>query len=341
MKIKITSLLVCSLFVLTFCFSFSLNVTKVSAATDPVTMDLNWDGTCTDAPTISSTPSYLFFWSGDTVNLNAVNQSSHELDIVINGSGGPITASGGSQLFTRTLSDELNILVYPDSSTGCGNKPAVGYAYIFGAATVSPLSCTLSDNKVWTISANYNNVASVDVLYRGSTYVGDYQTTKGGPGSGDFDTSFQFSAQTTAQTYYLYDGTSTSDILLGQTTCPKAVAPVSPPPSSTDTGTSSTSETSTPGATTTTPTSSSTTPAPTLTKINPINPNIVASANKTISSSNDSLLVGGGIGVLALVIILVILGLTGIWNAPKQFAQYIWHKLHKSAITNPPANPQP
>lgn len=218
-KLKKHAHLILGIFVLLS--ACSVLVGKANAATDPVSLTLNWDNNCSDAPTISSTPSNLYYLSGDSVNLNITNQSSQVLDVTINQSGGPLSANGGNENVSRTLSDTLTIRIDPDSSqTSCGYKDNPGYTYIYGASTVSALSCSISNNQVWSISANYNTVAPTDNLYRGNTYVGTYNTTKGGVGSGDFDTTLQFSAQTSPQTYYLYDGTSSSDTLLGQTTCP-------------------------------------------------------------------------------------------------------------------------
>jgi hypothetical protein len=107
------------------------------------------------------------------------------------------------------------------------------------------LTCTTSNNQVWNINGTYSKfdmAPEVDV-YRGSTFVQHFSST-----DGYVQISLQVAAQTTNQTYSLYDGTSTAAPLLVQTTC--TAKTVSPAPVK---KTTTTTTTTTPGGTATTP----------------------------------------------------------------------------------------
>jgi hypothetical protein len=233
----------------------------VHAASYNFTASETWDassctGTVNGAPqTNSESQAWEYVNNGDQINLTVTNSSSQTLGVSVSGPGqstpreyiSPSTSAN----YDVTVSNDIEVEVISTTCSGDGN---VTNFWIEGAS--GSLSCSLSDNNVWNVSGQYNGVEN-PTLYRGSSYVATIQNDKGGPGVGGADVDLQFSGETSSATYYLYDGTDSTDPLIGQAACPAiAVAAASPPAS--NNSTKSTTPTSSP---TTTPTTVSPAPA--------------------------------------------------------------------------------
>jgi hypothetical protein len=113
-------------------------------------------------------------------------------------------------------------------STTCSGNGNVTNFWIEGAS--GSLSCSLSNNKVWDVTGQYDSVTNPITLYRGTTSVASVQSYQGGPGVGNANVDLQFSGETSSATYYLYDGSSSADTLIGQASCPAIVVATTSPP---------------------------------------------------------------------------------------------------------------
>ncbi len=242
---------------------------RAHAASINITANETWtSSTCLGAVNGSET-SYDGINNGDSVTLQVTNNSSEELSVTVTGPGQTnynmdIPAGQGSGN-TWTVSKYLQVYATAKNCNSGGND---SYLIIEGAS--GNLACSASDSgKVWNITGQYSNIVPTVYMYRGATYVADINSTF--PSKDIIDSTLavdeQFSAQATAQTYNLYNGTSSSVPLIGQATCPAYTAVAS--------------SNSSPPTTTTTPTATPTTTAPTTSSPSNSTSTPTASTNST------------------------------------------------------------
>jgi hypothetical protein len=315
---------------------YVLSPTPVHAEASSFTVNETFDSSCNGSAN-GQPADYDYVNNGDTVNLTINNTSSYTIKVDSKETTPVIVAPGASTNMAVTVNAESE--VDASTSSGCigsGGAPAV--LYIAGAN--GSLGCSVSDGKVWNVTGQFNDLPMTIALYRGSTYLVPIQASKGGGEIFDSSVNEQFSGQSSAITYYLYDGTSSSDELIGQATCPAiqvASAPASTSPSSKPTTSKATTTPTTSTPTTTAPTTTTTqTPVasnPTVENQQLSSP-VKKTAAKNVSHNNTSLLITGSV-VLLLLVILLILNLLNIWTLPKQILFRLFHRKKNLDDTKP------
>lgn len=280
--------------------------------------------------------STYYFDGGSSVNFNFSNGTTNDFYLCAKGLSQHITpASGYTLSMTANAESEFSVVL---SSVGCSSgtgNPA--YLYVDGAS--GSLSCSVTDGKVWNISGQYSYVPQSIYLYQGSTYVGDIQAVSGSGNYFNANVTEQFSGETSAATYYLYDGTSSSDALIGQATCSAITAAAS-------TSTSSSQTLPQTGPSSTSPSSSSpkTTPSSAKAKTNAVNKQDKTKPTtknnlKKVSDSNTGLYISSGV-ILLVIAVLLLLNFLNIWTKPKELLVHVWQKVtrlfhHKPADKAP------
>lgn len=308
-------------------------IQKAYAASDNLSTSITWDGNCNDdIYDNGSTTAYAYYASGDTVNLTVNNNSSEALEIGIKGQSPTPVSANSSAPVTISLEDEAVIAVYSNSCSQANDSNL----YIFGES--GSTSCSLQ-SKVWNVTVDYDGVEPSVSLYRGSTYVDILNDTSGGPGGGNVNTTVQFAGESSSATYYVYNGSNSSSPLIGQATCsaiPAAPTTTTSTPKSSTTPTASTPNTSNSSNTSTPATSNTKTPN---TNSTSSDSKKSISTPKKISSSNTSILIGAGLGVLLIVVAIVVLGVLGTWNAPQHLLKRVWKLLRKHSDKETPSTP--
>jgi hypothetical protein len=294
------------------------------AATVNLNTAITWDGNCADSiDDNGSTTAYAYYANGDTVNLTVANNSSEALEIGIKGQSPTPVPSNSSSQAAISLGSEADVVVYSNSCSQANESDLL----IFGDS--GSITCSLQ-SKVWNLAVNYNGTEPSISLYRSGTYVDTLKDTTGGSGGGSVNTSVQFAGQSSAATYYVYNGTSSSSALIGQATCSPIpttaiTTTTSPRPSasSPSAATPSTPSSNTPAQTT----NSSTTPSPTVTIPKSFNVTTTRGetpVSKMIHSLNTNILIGTGVSILVIVLAIVVLATLKIWNAPRLLASKVW-----------------
>jgi hypothetical protein len=306
---------------------------RVHAQTDAYTANVTTDGS-NDVLVNGESTNADYVANGDNVNLTIDNNADYSIVVCTKGSSPQQIAMGGNASTTVTVNGEAEIDIVLSSGSNCGSGSGnPGYLYIEGAT--GSLGCSTSNGDVWNVTGQYSYVPQSMYLYRGSTYVADVPASTGG--GGYYFTSsvdVQFAAETAAATYYLYDGTSNSDELIGQATCPAITGTVrvaSPPVA----GQPNLYTTPTPAVSPTTSTTPTTTPAASSTQKStkpmtvPTTKSVSKNLPKKVSSAKAALYVSGG-GIIALVVVLLVLNFMNVWTLPKKLLLRVWH-LKKAA----------
>lgn len=259
--------------------------------------------------------SYLGVASGDSVTLNIYNDTSDTLDITISGSGysnGDMPlAPGETYGNTYTVTNYVEAFATDPS---CNAKADDSSFYLEGAS--GSLTCNTSDGgKVWNLPINFSNVVPTIYMYRGSTYVADLNAS-----NSTIDVTEQFSAESSAATYYLYNGTSSSDRLIGQASCPAYTAAASSggggasPTSTVSTSTKSTTPTS--GNTTKTTTSAATTSS---TKMSTPYPNIHSLTAYNTNNFDPIYIIP-----IVIFVLLILLYIVSMWTVFNKAGRHGW-----------------
>src|SRR5205085_6428384 len=114
----------------------------------------------------------------------------------------------GSVSTSFPVSSDITLFVdspNPPNANPCqAMKGGPGDMYVLAAH--GNMSCSIQNNQVWTVSVNYYSISNTVTLYRGSTYVDQFTNNK----NSQLSVPVQFSAQSAAATYYLYNGSDSS-----------------------------------------------------------------------------------------------------------------------------------
>lgn len=297
-------------------------------ATDAYTANITADGS-SDVLVNGQQTNEDYVVNGDTVNVTFNNNAGSQILVCAKDSSSQSIASGSSANFPVTINAEAELTVILTSgncNNGSGNP---GNLYIEGAT--GNLSCSIVSSKDWNITGEYSYVPQSMYLYKGSAYATDIQASNGGGGYYfNASVSEEFSGQASAATYYLYDGTSNSDEIIGQATCPAIQVATSPSPSS---PTPSSTSSSNPN-TTSTPTSSSPSKSTPTTSVNSqeaTSPTI-NNTSKKVADNNTGLFLSGGL-ILLLLVSLILLDFMNIWTKPKEMVLRAWNKAKRIKVS--------
>lgn len=279
------------------------------AQTKDYTVGESWSGmSCTGSVSTDSDSGQSIYDgldTGDTVDLGVANDSTTQyVKVTISGPSiatTTITIAPGSESTDNTFTVPQYLDVDAVSTASSCASQSSNYSYLTFLAGSGSLTCSISDNQVWNIGGDFNDVVYQTTLYRGGTYVDEFDAK-----DNQMSADSQFSAQSTAQTYYLYNGSSSADALIGQVACPaKSTSTVSSTPSTTTTSTPTTTSATSGTTQATNPTTKSTnahTSLPSMT---------VNTSSSTLNARNTSfkskptfwvvLIIGGLVALLLLV----------------------------------------
>lgn len=238
--------------------SAAVPISRAGAQSLSVDVNLDWiDGTTCYGTANGQPQAYYGAIVGDTVTLHIKNvSSSYNINVSVTESGQSTYATtltpGSSASPTFPVNSE--IAVEGDGSVCSSGHGGPGYFAV--EAAKGSVSCSLQSNQVWQVNLNFANIINSTSLYRGGTRVDSFATPKGSA----LDFPVSFAAQTSAATYYLYYGSSSSSRLLGQATCRAKTASTTAPASASASKPSS-SQPSTPTSPAQKPTSTTANPA--------------------------------------------------------------------------------